>query len=231
MAIWGTTTSGDNIGMEYAPCENKRGTQNIRGCQTTAENLGISFRVRDKTENDPVASNAGNVPGPVPLNMEPNVQTGEPWDVGELDDADLVAAEQWEGMDIDDAASKRGALLAEKLHSAKNAIAATQLMHRVPRNDGVPARRDPASASGISNVPYDTYASTTWPTTLTGTVSFPTSQSVSTMTETTFLTHPSTGLVPGNVGASVSPQPTAAPSLECSMHMQVSIIEPLISYF
>lgn len=224
MAVWGSFSSDDVIGKEYMPCLNKRGKANIHGCQTTAENLGIAFRQRRNTDGNPVAGDKENVPGPVPLDMEPNVQPGEPWDRSPIPDEELIAAEEYTGVPIKKRALERSIYPTLQRNSSLTIVKHRQRVARVLRNSRMPIPRGVNQDSDASTVPSDTYAATSWPTGLTGTLVLPTSESVSTLTDSSFRTLVATGLVPGtHVGTSSDSRTTTSPSLSCTMHMQVGV--------
>jgi hypothetical protein len=218
MAIWGSFTSADPTGQEYVPCQNKRSKKNVLGCQTTADNLGIAFRQKHNVNSHPVAA-GGRLPGPLPLQLEPNVQPGEPWDINPVTVEDWDAAMAYDGATTGNLPGKRFVQQLDTYKSVGNVFKHSSRVARFPSD-----RKVANYERGASIVPSDTYAATTWPTNATGTLAFPTTPSVLTITNTALKTLVATGLVPADATKTMgTSRGTAAPSPTCTMHMQVSV--------
>nr|POE94485.1 hypothetical protein CFP56_16725 [Quercus suber] len=165
-AIWGSFEEEDTIGAERSPCKNKRSDENQHGCQTTADNLGISWRPYLRTKYLPYSANHHNVPLPVPPTL-PVVQPddAEPWDQDPVTNADLLGAENSKQR-------KRFAKESKEYDAAPEQCATTDDFSESQAQGQVLVPRETNSSE--AGAASDIYATTTWPVTLTGTSSYPT---------------------------------------------------------
>lgn len=216
LAIWASFNFDDTVGSEYYPCDDKRGSSNVRGCQTTADNLGIAWRQQNDVEGAPLSANQDNVPGPVPHDL-PLPPPPDPWDLDDMMDTSFTPEEQFVGAPVNppvkrfSLSSRAGTLESERLSLRNTSF---QIRGRGPAL----VHRGPASSTTNSDKRSNTYSSTIWPTTLTGTLAFPTSGNILT-------THDSllAGLTATNTGSAAPQKTTAAASISCSMQNEVRL--------